>query len=108
MASTVCGEAITLQLAGRLDREGGEWLGQRVADLVASQQKFWVLNLSRVDFIDSAGLAALVDAFKQASQAGATLILSGVHPPARLILDITQLDRVFTIANELSDSQVGI
>ncbi len=91
-----CGE-IVVQPQGRLDSQGGNWLHQQLSAIAPRRYKFWVVDLSSVDFIDSSGLVSLVTGLNVATQAGARLILCGLRPSSQLIFDITQLDRVFTI-----------
>jgi anti-sigma B factor antagonist len=93
--------AVSLTLTGRLDRQGSQWLQQQIQLLSSSDQKLWVLDMTAVDFIDSAGLVALVSALQMADQAAARLVLCGLKPNTKLILDITQLDRVFSVAESL-------
>jgi anti-sigma B factor antagonist len=95
--------AMIIQLHGRLDVQGGAVLQQRIADIAPIGNPLWVLDMGNVDFIDSAGLVALIEAFQTAAQAGSRLVLCSVRPPARLILDITQLDQVFTIFNSYEE-----
>jgi anti-sigma B factor antagonist len=95
--------AMVIQLHGRLDVQGGAALLQRIGAITQVDNPFWALDMGNVDFIDSAGLVALIEAFQTAAQAGARLVLCSVRPPARLILDITQLDQVFTIFNSYEE-----
>jgi anti-sigma B factor antagonist len=96
---TSSAKTVVIQLQGRLDVAGGAALMERIGAVVKGENPFWALDMGNVDFIDSAGLVALIEAFQTAAQAGAKLVLCSVRPSARLILDITQLDQVFTIFN---------
>lgn len=93
--------SVALTLQGRLDRHGSDWLRQEIQTLAAGPSRLWVLDMAQVEFIDSAGLVALVDALQVATDADAKLVLCGLNPKAKLILDITQLDRVFPIVENL-------
>ncbi|MBW4441263.1 MAG: STAS domain-containing protein [Plectolyngbya sp. WJT66-NPBG17] len=90
-------EEIVLQPQGRLDITGGESLQQQWATLAPRRYKVWIVDLSRIEFIDSSGLVALVAGLKAATQSGTRLVLCGLRPSARLIFEITQLDRAFAI-----------
>lgn len=61
--------------------------------------KLWVLDLSQVAAIDSSGLVALANGFQAANTYGARFVICGLSPAVRLILEITQLDRVFTVVD---------
>ena len=55
-----------------------------------------VLDLSRVTFLDSSGLGAVVAAMKQVG-AGRTLELAGLTPNVEKVFRLTRMDTVFTI-----------
>ncbi|MBD1823153.1 STAS domain-containing protein [Cyanobacteria bacterium FACHB-DQ100] len=90
-------EVIVLRPQGQLDTAGGEALQQQWTTLVCRRYKLWVVDLSSIEFIDSAGLVTLVAGWKTAAQSDATLVFCGLRPATRLIFEITQLDRVFAI-----------
>ncbi len=90
-------EEIRLQPQNRLDLEGGAWLQQQLKAIAPRRYKIWVIDLSNVEFIDSSGLFALVSGLNLATESDARLVLCSLRPPARLIFEITQLDRAFHI-----------
>lgn len=90
-------EEIRLQLQGRLDLQGGEWLQQQLKTIAPRRYNIWVIDLSEVEFIDSSGLAALISGLELARASNARLMLCGLCPSARLIFEITQLDRAFDV-----------
>ncbi len=55
------------------------------------------VDLGMVDFIDSKGLMVLLSAHKEAVKLGKRFSLFGVSKPARMVLELTQLDQVFEI-----------
>lgn len=56
-----------------------------------------LVDLGAVTFIDSAGLMALVSGLKQAKKMGRRFSLCSVSAGIRMILELSQLDRVFEI-----------
>jgi len=56
-----------------------------------------LVDLEKVDFIDSAGLMALVSGVRKAKQLKLRLCFCSVSPAHRIIFELTQLDRVFEI-----------
>ncbi|MEG3930000.1 MULTISPECIES: STAS domain-containing protein [unclassified Microcoleus] len=56
-----------------------------------------LVDLAEVKFIDSAGLMALVSGLKQAKKMGRRFSLCSVSPGIKMILELSQLDRVFEI-----------
>jgi anti-sigma B factor antagonist len=59
-----------------------------------------VVDVTGMDFIDSAGLGVLIGALKRAREANAGLVLRGVQPSPRKVLGITGLDDMFTIEGD--------
>ena len=56
-----------------------------------------LVDMKQVEFLDSAGLMALVKAFRFASSLGRNLSLCSLAPSVKMVLELTQLDRVFDI-----------
>lgn len=59
-----------------------------------------VMDLSRVDFLDSSGLGAVVAALKMMGP-GRTLELAGLTPTVAKVFRLTRMDGVFTIHQDL-------
>jgi anti-sigma B factor antagonist len=57
-----------------------------------------VINLTRVEFIDSSGLGALVSALKRIGRAG-ELKVCGLNETVRSMFELTRLNRVIPIAD---------
>jgi len=56
-----------------------------------------VINLSRVRYIDSSGVASLVEALKASRDVGSRLILIGLSGSAREVLQLSRLLKIFEI-----------
>ncbi|MEL7038124.1 MAG: STAS domain-containing protein [Cyanobacteria bacterium J06592_8] len=96
-----CQQHIILQPQSCLDLKGGHVLKEEVQAISANEPKLWILDLAKVEFIDSSGLGALVTALKLARQRGCRLVLCHPSATVKMILEITQLDRAFEIFDEL-------
>lgn len=88
-------QMIMLQPQGRLDFDSSKVLESQFNRLKLQRNTLWVINLKRVDFMDSSGLIALISGLKAARESGSRLVLCNVPDPIRLILELTQLDLVF-------------
>ena len=55
-----------------------------------------VLDLARVTFIDSSGLAAIVEYFRDASDYKGVLCLTGLNENLRTVFEIVRLDQVIS------------
>jgi anti-sigma B factor antagonist len=56
-----------------------------------------LVDLSRVTYIDSSGVASLVEGYQTAKKAGLKFGLVGVSTAAMNVLQLARLDRVFPI-----------
>jgi anti-sigma B factor antagonist len=56
-----------------------------------------VVNLSKVPYMDSSGVASLVKVLSRARKSGISLVLTGLTGRVRNVFEITKLDHVFTI-----------
>jgi len=59
------------------------------------------LDMSSVDSVDSAGLMLLLDTLKLARSSNAELVLCAIPASVHIILELTQLNQVFHITDEL-------
>jgi len=63
-----------------------------------------IVDLVDVGYMDSSGLATLVEAMRTAKNTGAPLILAGMHTKVRAIFEIARLDQFFTIVDSVDDA----
>jgi anti-sigma B factor antagonist len=56
-----------------------------------------ILNLLAVNYIDSSGVASLVEGLKAARDVGSRLILFGLSPIAHEVLQLSKLLKIFEI-----------
>jgi anti-sigma B factor antagonist len=62
------------------------------------------LDLTDVPYIDSAGLGSLVTACVSCNKAGRQLILSGVQPRVERVFNITGVERLFLMFDNIQDA----
>ena len=86
-----------LQLAGSLDISNAHHIRQTLIDETSDESAQVVVNLRDLSFVDSSGLAALVQGLKRAREHQGKLCLCSLQSPARLIFEMTRLDKVFEI-----------
>ena len=56
-----------------------------------------IVDLSEVSYIDSSGVASLVEALQAAKNQGGQFALAAVSEPTRRVLELARLDKVFTL-----------
>lgn len=83
----------------RIDAFNAPALRGRLDELLERGVNRFVLDLSQVPFLDSAGMAVLVSLLKRArSVDGDVLLVWPAEEAARRILRLTKFDKVFTMA----------
>jgi anti-sigma B factor antagonist len=55
------------------------------------------LNLKNVRYIDSSGIASLVEGLKASREQGSRLILFGLSPAVREVMQLSRLQKIFEI-----------
>jgi anti-sigma B factor antagonist len=79
-------------------------LRQRVRAELEQGRATVVVDLSRTEYVDSAGLGTLVLLNKEARAAGGCLVLAGLSDHVRDLLRLVRLDEVFTIAATVGEA----
>lgn len=89
-------ESVTVFLSGDIDLEHSP--EARKALLAAFDKKRTVIaDLHAVNYLDSSGVASLVEAYQRAQSLKVPFVLARVSEPARRVLALARLDKVFTI-----------
>src|SRR5438128_2701482 len=86
-----------LPLEGEIDLHVSPQIGASLAALVKKKPAKVVVDLSKVSYIDSSGLAVLIEAMQNVGAYGGTFALSGLQDGVRPIFEIARLDQVFRI-----------
>ena len=97
---------LVVSLEGEIDLEQSPRARKILLDCVGRGQDVLV-DLSRVDYIDSSGVASLVEAFQASRKKGTGFALVSVNAPALRVLQLARLDKVFTIHECLTDGLHG-
>jgi anti-sigma B factor antagonist len=89
------GRWTVVEVAGELDLHTSPALRDHVLGLIESGTGFLALDLTRVEFMDSSSLGALVACLKRLRERDGRLVLIGVTGSPKKVLGLTGLDRVF-------------
>ncbi len=86
-----------LALEGEIDLHESPGLLARINPLIARKLPRIHLDLSRVSYIDSSGLAAFIDAMQRVQEYGGEFALVAMRESVRKIFEISRLDQIFRI-----------
>lgn len=78
--------------------------GLRMALLEAAGHLAFVVDMTRTRFCDSAGIAALVEAYKRAQAEGGQVLLATSGAAVPRIFELTGIDRVIPSFTSLEDA----
>lgn len=90
---------LTVSLAGELDHHGArEAIRTMERAIECNLPRRMVLDLSRVSFMDSSGIAVLLRGYRRVTETGGTFRVMGVPEQARRVLDAAGVSRLIDIS----------
>ena len=93
-----------LPLEGEIDLHVSPQISASLAALVAKKPAQLFVDLSKVSYIDSSGLAILIEAMQNVAGYGGKFALCGLQESVRPIFEIARLDQVFRIFPDTSSA----
>ena len=95
------GDILVIDVIGdRIDAASAIRFKDRMRELTQADSPRVILDLSRVSFIDSSGLGAVVAVLK-ALAPDRKLELAGLTPTVQKVFRLTRMEQVFTIHDQL-------
>ncbi|HEX8899080.1 MAG TPA: STAS domain-containing protein [Chthoniobacterales bacterium] len=86
-----------LPLEGEIDLHVSPRISAALAVMIEQKPPRLVVDLSRVNYIDSSGLAVLIEGMQNVEAYGGKFILAGIQENVKPIFEIARLDQVFII-----------
>jgi len=88
---------LRLRVSGEVNIHTSPQLRDRLKPLLNAQTRELHVDLSGVDFMDSAGIATLVEGLQWSRASGGRFVLSGLTDSVRDVFALAKLDTVFDI-----------
>ena len=101
------GDSAVVALSGDIDLESSPKVRTALLDCVGVKRAV-VVDMSAVAYIDSSGVASLVEAFQAARKSGTRFALAKVSEAALRVLELARLDKVFTIIESVEDGLADV
>ncbi len=98
------GDKVIISINGEIDAYHSAEVKKYLKDSLLENAKKIVIDMSNVNYIDSAGLGSLVAVFKDARLAEKELILASLKQTVMRIFEMTRLDRVFKIVQTVEEA----
>jgi len=101
------GSAVVVAVSGTVDIHSSPTLRAELRQPLGLKVPSIVVDLAGVKFVDSSGLATLIEALKRANEYGGRLALCTLSKPVLGVFQLANLDRVFTIKDTREAALAG-
>ncbi|HEY0638982.1 MAG TPA: STAS domain-containing protein [Pseudonocardiaceae bacterium] len=101
--------AVVIRLSGEIDHYTAPILGTTVDEALSgrSGRRLLVIDLERVEFIGSPGLAELIIAAERAQEAGMAMRLAAANATVRMLVAVTGTGALLTLSPTVADALTG-
>jgi anti-sigma B factor antagonist len=89
---------------GEIDINTAPEIKKAFDKLISKKEPKIVVNFSRVTYVDSSGLATLVEILKNMKAYGGRMKLTNLSPKIKSLFEITKLERLFEIMVDEKDA----
>ena len=98
IAARQSGGGVIFDISGDIDLANSPAMRKTLLGEIKDKHTVKVfLNLKNVRYIDSSGIASLVEGLKASRDHGARMILYGLSPSVREVLELSRLQKIFEI-----------
>ncbi|MEO8205908.1 MAG: STAS domain-containing protein [Chthoniobacterales bacterium] len=101
LKESVTGEIVTLHLKGEIDLHASPVLREALMVQAHAKCPKLLLDFTEVGYIDSSGLATLIEYCRECSEFKGKLGLYGLATRVRMVFDLVRLNELFTITTDV-------
>ena len=98
-------DGVVIRPSGDIDLSRAPSLRTQIAEVFKTTPMRMIVDLSDVPYMDSSGVATLVEGMQIASRSETKFILLGLQDRVRSIFEIARLDTVFTITLDMEAAE---
>lgn len=80
---------------------------RKAIEPIAASHDALVLDMARLNFVDSSGLGALLSCLRTMTGKKGQLLLCGMSRPVRALFELVRMHRIFSIYNSLEEALEG-
>lgn len=96
------GDVVIATIAGEVDLQTSSTLRKELMNQAGKSPL--VIDLCQVSYMDSSGVASLVEALQASKKNQKPLVLAALGGDALRVLQLARLDQVFTLADTVEDA----
>ena len=97
-----------IRLPGRILMADAKQLKKSLHSFLSDKQPLLALDMREVEFIDSSGLAVLVNCLQVSRKKSGNVCLFGMRETVKALFELTRLQSVFPIVNRRQDAVVRL
>lgn len=97
-----------IRIQGEVDMFTSPSVREKLLPFFTNETRGIIVDLSAVSFMDSSGIATLVEGLQWSKKEGKKFILTGLGDNVKNALALTKLDNVFDIRKDIDDVLKGI
>lgn len=98
------GNDIIVKLVGELDAHTSVLVDNKLDEAVTPDVKHVFVDCSELSYISSSGLGVLVSHFQSCTLQNITMVLCGVQPKVKSVLEVLGLQQIITIRGSLMEA----
>lgn len=102
------GETYIIDVDGEMDLYNSYKLKELVMKMIEKNVRSFIINLEKVDYIDSSGIGALIYICSTIKKMNLRLSIANVHGSVKKVIELTKLMGYFPIANSVEEALMKI
>ena len=102
------GKAVLLDVSGQVTFETVSGLREQMESAIKRADMAILVNLTKVTYLDSSGIAALVEGLKASQEARRAFGVYGMTRPVRNVVELVRLDQILNIFENEDEALRGL
>ncbi len=94
-----------IEIDGEVDLYSSPALRKVLLEMTKAQNKAILVDLAKVKYMDSSGVATLVEALQQVGKYEGKLKLANLRDAVKNVFELSRLDKVFDIYESVEDAK---
>ena len=93
-----------IKIEGDVDLYSSPQIRKTIIDLIDKKESALLINLDGVSYMDSSGVATLVEGLQRMREYNGRLMICNIHGAVRDVFELSRLDKVFQIFETETDA----
>jgi len=93
-------QKVFVHIEGEVDLYSSPQVRKKIFDLVKNKVPVILINLEKVKYMDSSGVATLIEGLQQCNKYNGRFALFGLQDNVREVFELTRLDKIFEIHSD--------